>query len=80
MPNLGCFRESHNLDKIENLVKSFYGMIDHPLGHLSSKYYIQKSIQRGVIIFQVRPFFALLLNLEHFGNFYQLLHILYSIS
>ena len=47
IPNLGQFLACHNLAKIENLERPFYGMIDHPLGNLPSKYYYYKPIQRG---------------------------------
>ena len=43
IPNLGHFLESNNLAKIDNLEKYFYGMIDHPLGHLPYKSKCQKS-------------------------------------
>ena len=34
IPNLGHFKASDNLAKIENLAKPLYGPRDHPLGHL----------------------------------------------
>ena len=68
MPNLGYFLVSNSLSKIDNLVKYFYTPRYHLLGRLSSKYEHRKSIQRGVLLSQVLPFLALLINLGHFGH------------
>ena len=58
IPNLGHFFASNNLAEMGNLAKSFYGLRDPPLEHLSSKYQTQKYSHRGVLMFSYMPFFG----------------------
>ena len=68
IPNLGRFLASKNSSKIDDMEKSFYWPIYHPLGICHPNLSVRISVTVDMFFSCVRPFLALLLNLGYFGH------------